>query len=59
MGGGGTVMRRFAAVVEVVGLLCLVVAGGLVDVRLGLAVLGAVLVLVGVALDSPRPRVPE
>ena len=51
--------RTLASVFEAVGLLGVLVAAVLVDWRLGLAVGGALLVLVGLALDAPRPRTPE
>lgn len=50
-------MRIVSPLLEVLGLGSVVVAAALVDYRLGLAVFGAVLVLVGMALDPPARRV--
>lgn len=48
-------MRHLSTPVELVGLLLLIAAAVLFDWRLGLAVAGLVLVLVGFALDRPAP----
>lgn len=55
---GGDDVTRFLAVLstllEMLGLATVVAAGWLVDFRLGLAVLGLVLVLFGFVLDRPE-----
>lgn len=54
MGGDAVVTRHLSTVAELVGLVLIAVAAFVVDWRLGLAVVGVLLVLLGWVLDRPR-----
>lgn len=61
MGGDAAVTRHLSDALELLGLILIVAAAWVFDWRLGVAFLGALLVLVGWLLDRPgtAPRVVE